>query len=66
MDRQWNALHKTQIGTYQAYSAAPEKFIGSLNQCISTIGDHFNEHPQAVDSTLQGFYLEAIGFSRIP
>ncbi len=65
LDRQWNALHKAQPGAYQAYSAAPEKFIGSLNQCISTIGDHFNEHPQAVDVTLQGFYLEAIGFARI-
>ncbi|WP_430765303.1 ATP-dependent DNA helicase [Pseudomonas syringae] len=65
VDRQWNALHKAQPGVYQAYPAAPEKFINSLNQCISTIGDHFNEHPQAVDGTLQGFYLEAIGFARI-
>ncbi|KPC23716.1 ATP-dependent DNA helicase [Pseudomonas syringae pv. cilantro] len=65
LDRQWNALHKAQLAEYQAYSAAPDKFLSSLNLCISTIGDHFNEHPQAVDGTLQGFYLEAIGFARI-
>ncbi|KPB49780.1 hypothetical protein ALO57_00698 [Pseudomonas coronafaciens pv. oryzae] len=65
VDRQWSALHKAQPGAYQAYAAAPEKFVNSLNLCISTIGDHFNEHPQAVDGTLQGFYLEAIGFARI-
>ncbi|RMT27544.1 hypothetical protein ALP50_00843 [Pseudomonas syringae pv. spinaceae] len=65
VDRQWNALHKVQAGAYQAYPAAPDKFLNSLNLCISTIGDHFNEHPQAVDGTLQGFYLEAIGFARI-
>lgn len=50
---------------YQAYPAAPDKFLNSLNLCISTIGDHFNEYPQAVDGTLQGFYLEANGFARI-
>ncbi|MCF5802790.1 MULTISPECIES: ATP-dependent DNA helicase [Pseudomonas syringae group] len=65
VDRQWSALHNAQPGAYQAYAAAPEKFVNSLNLCISTIGDHFNEHPQAVDGTLQGFYLEAIGFARI-
>ncbi|WP_439851080.1 ATP-dependent DNA helicase [Pseudomonas syringae] len=65
LDRQWNALHKAQLAAYQAYPAAPDKFINSLNLCISTLGDHFNEHPQAVDGTLQGFYLEAIGFARI-
>ena len=65
VSRQWTALHKEQTGVYQAYAQLPDKFLNSLNLCISTIGDHFNEHPQAVDVALQGFYLEAIGFVRI-
>ncbi|MEE5093481.1 ATP-dependent DNA helicase [Pseudomonas alliivorans] len=65
VSRQWTALHKEQAGVYQAYTQLPEKFLNSLNLCISTIGDHFNEHPHAVDVALQGFYLEAIGFVRI-
>nr|WP_183142140.1 ATP-dependent DNA helicase [Pseudomonas cichorii] len=63
--RQWSALHKEQAGDYQAYSEVPGKFLNSLNLCITAIGDYFNEYPQALDATLQGFYFEAIGFARI-
>jgi len=65
LNRQWSALHKEQSGVYQAYAKAPDKFVNSLNLCITALGDFFNEHPQNVEGALQGFYLEAIGFSRI-
>ncbi|CAM3128299.1 ATP-dependent DNA helicase [Pseudomonas floridensis] len=65
LNRQWSALHKEQAGVYQAYLRLPDKFLKSLNLCVSAIGDHFNEHPHAIDVALQSFYLEAIGFVRI-
>ncbi|WP_406643136.1 ATP-dependent DNA helicase [Pseudomonas californiensis] len=65
LNRQWSALHKEQSGVYQAYAKTPDKFVNSLNLCITALGDFFNEHPQNVEGALQGFYLEAIGFSRI-
>ena len=65
LQRAWNALHKPQIPSYQAYPAPPEKFLNSLNQCVTAMGDYFLEHPQAVEGALQGFYFEAIQFIRI-
>jgi Rad3-related DNA helicase len=65
LNREWNALHKEQLADYQAYPGTPGKFLHSLNLCISAIGDYFNDHPHAVDGTLQSFYFEAIQFVRI-
>ena len=65
LNRDWNALHKEQIAPYQAYPGAPAKLLQSLNQCVAAMGDYFNEHPQAIDSGLQGFYFDAIAFVRI-
>lgn len=65
LNRDWNALHKTQVAPYQAYPGTPGKLLQSLNQCITAMGDYFNEHPHAVDGALQSFYFEAIAFVRI-
>jgi Rad3-related DNA helicase len=65
LNRDWNALHKEQIAPYQAYPGTPGKFLQSLNLCVTAMGDYFNEHPQAVDGALQGFYFDAIAFVRI-
>lgn len=65
LNRDWNALHKPQIAPYQAYPGTPGKLLQSLNQCITAMGDYFNEHPHAVDGALQSFYFEAIAFVRI-
>jgi len=65
LNREWNALHKTQLAPYQAYPGTPGKLLQSLNLCITAMGDYFNEHPQAVGGDLQSFYFDAIGFARI-
>lgn len=65
LNREWNALHKEQLAPYQAYPGTPGKFLQSLNLCVAAMGDYFNEHPHALDGTLQNFYFEAIGFVRI-
>ena len=65
LNRDWNALHKDQVAPYQAYPETPGKFIASLNLCVAAFGDYFNDHPQAANGELQGFYFEAIQFGRI-
>ncbi|WP_426139388.1 ATP-dependent DNA helicase [Pseudomonas sp. DWP3-1-2] len=65
LNRDWNALHKEQTGSYQAYPVTPGKLLQSLNLCVTAMGDYFNEHPEAVDGPLQSFYFEAIAFVRI-
>ncbi|MFK3795869.1 ATP-dependent DNA helicase [Pseudomonas sp. NPDC088444] len=65
LNREWNVLNKAQVPPYQAYAAAPGKFLNSLNLCIAAFGDYFNDHPQAALGELQRFYFEAIQFVRI-
>jgi len=65
VNRQWNALHDLQPGAYQAYDKAPEKLLQTLSSCSASIGDYLNEHPQGVDSALQGFYFEILQFCRV-
>ncbi|TFY87982.1 ATP-dependent DNA helicase [Pseudomonas kairouanensis] len=65
LNREWNALHKDQIAPYQAYTARPEKLLQALSLCASTMGDYFNDHPEALSGDLQAFYFEALQFSKV-
>ncbi|ROM89624.1 ATP-dependent DNA helicase [Pseudomonas brassicacearum] len=65
VNREWNALHKTQISPYQAYAKAPDKLLQALSLCTTAIGDYLNDHPQGLDATLQSFYFDALQFSRV-
>ncbi|TVT84360.1 ATP-dependent DNA helicase [Pseudomonas sp. H3(2019)] len=65
VNREWNALHKTQISPYQAYAKAPEKLLQALSLCTTAIGDYLNDHPQGLDAALQSFYFDALQFSRV-
>ncbi|QXI25661.1 ATP-dependent DNA helicase [Pseudomonas vanderleydeniana] len=65
LNREWNALHKEQVASYQAYEQAPGKLLLSVTSCISAIGDYLNEHPQGLDGELQAFYFELLQFARV-
>lgn len=65
LNREWNALHKEQLRPYQAYDQAPALLLKALSLCISAIGDYLNDHPQGLDSRLQGFYFDALQFARV-
>ncbi|VVO63433.1 hypothetical protein PS900_00921 [Pseudomonas fluorescens] len=65
VNREWNALHNGQTGAYQAYDKAPEKLLQALSSCSASIGDYLNDHPQGLDSALQGFYFDMLHFCRV-
>lgn len=65
LNREWNTLHKEQSRPYQAYDQAPAPLLKALSLCISAIGDYLNDHPQGLDSRLQGFYFDALQFTRV-
>ena len=65
LNREWNALHKEQSRPYQAYDQAPAPLLKALSLCISAIGDYLNDYPQGLDSRLQGFYFDALQFTRV-
>ncbi|WP_404940784.1 ATP-dependent DNA helicase [Pseudomonas chlororaphis] len=54
-----------QLRPYQAYDQAPAPLLKALSLCISAIGDYLNDHPQGLDSRLQGFYFDALQFARV-
>lgn len=65
LNREWNALHKEQIGPYQVHSQVPAKWLNALNACITAIGDYLNDHPHGLAGDLQAFYFEALQFNRV-
>ena len=65
LNREWNALHKAQIGPYQVHPQLPGKWLNALTACITAIGDYLNDHPHGMTGELQGFYFEALQFSRV-
>ena len=65
LNREWNALHKDQVAPYQAYVARPEKLLQALSLCTSAMGEHFNDHPEALSGDLQTFYFDALQFAKV-
>ncbi|MDC8758340.1 ATP-dependent DNA helicase [Janthinobacterium fluminis] len=65
LQRQWAALDKEFDGEYRVYPAIPEKFLDALQGAATAIGDHFADHPGAVDAELQRFYFDALHFTRL-
>lgn len=65
LSREWNALHKDQLGPYQVHPQLPAKWLNALSGCITAIGDYLNDHPQGLTSNLQAFYFEALQFNRV-
>jgi DNA excision repair protein ERCC-2 len=65
VSRNWNALHNEQEAPYQVYAAIPDKFLTALQQAVTAITDYMTEHLTFVDGALQGFYFDALHFSRV-
>ena len=45
--------------------AVPEGFSNALQKAVAAITEHMAEHPTEVHPALQGFYFEALHFSRV-
>ncbi|MFP3541652.1 ATP-dependent DNA helicase, partial [Pseudomonas sp. SIMBA_044] len=65
LNREWNALHKDQVGPYHVHPQLPVKWLNALSGCITAIGDYLNDHPQGLTRNLQAFYFEALQFNRV-
>ncbi|MEB0204543.1 ATP-dependent DNA helicase [Pseudomonas sp. CCC3.1] len=65
LNREWNALHKDQVGPYHVHPQLPAKWLSALSGCITAIGDYLNDHPQGLSGNLQAFYFEALQFNRV-
>ncbi|WP_298211145.1 ATP-dependent DNA helicase [Acidovorax sp.] len=67
--RAWVALDKeidkAHSGNYTVLETFPDKLLAALQQCGSTLGEHFAEHPTEPDAALQAFYFDALHIVRM-
>ena len=64
--RLWQSLVKAQTADYQPHDEPPFALVQALQHLVGAITDHLSEHPQAAtDIALQGFYFEALHFTRV-
>ncbi|KQO12639.1 ATP-dependent DNA helicase [Acidovorax sp. Leaf76] len=66
--RCWVALDKEQTAAgahYAVFDAFPDKLLAVLQQCGSTLSDHFADHPAEPDAALQAFYFDALHLVRM-
>jgi len=63
--RSWVALDKAQSSAYAVLSDFPDKLLAALQQCGSTLTEHFADHPTEPDAALQAFYFDALHMVRM-
>ena len=63
--RAWVALDKAHTVPYTVLDAFPDKLLAALQQCTTTLTEHFTEHPTAPDAELQAFYFDALHLQRM-
>ncbi len=65
LNREWNAVHKEQLASYQAHGRVPERFLQALLRCVGLISDEMNQQPEGIDGQLLEFYFQALQFTRV-
>ena len=65
LNRAFTEVHQTQTAAYQVHAELPLNFLKALQQTLTAITDFLVANPTRVDADLQGFYFEALHFSRM-
>lgn len=63
--RAWVALDKAHPAPYTVLEAFPDKLLAALQQCTTTLTEHFTEHPTEPDGALQTLYFDALHLQRM-
>ncbi|MFY3385990.1 ATP-dependent DNA helicase [Paracidovorax sp. MALMAid1276] len=66
--RAWVALDKAHPAAYTVLEAFPDKLLAALQQCTTTLTEHFTDHPaEPTEHTraLQTFYFDALHLQRM-
>ena len=65
MRRAWVALDKAHPVPYTVLETFPDKLLAALQQCTTTLTEHFTDHPTEPDGALQAFYFDALHLQRM-
>ena len=63
--RAWVALDKAQTAPYAVLDEFPGKLLVALQQCTTTLTEHFTDYPAEPDGALQAFYFDALHLQRM-
>ncbi|ODS65736.1 MAG: ATP-dependent DNA helicase [Acidovorax sp. SCN 65-108] len=63
--RAWVALDKAHPAPYTVLETFPDKLLAALQQCTTTLTEHFTDHPTEPDGALQTFYFDALHLQRM-
>ena len=63
--RAWVALDKAHPDPYTVLQTFPDKLLAPLQQCTTTLTEHFTNHPTEPDGALQAFYFDALHLQRM-
>lgn len=63
--RAWVALDKAHTAPYTVLETFPDKLLAALQQCTTTLTEHFTDHPTEPDGALQTFYFDALHLQRM-
>ena len=62
LQREWNALNRTQTNAYQAYAEVPARVLSSAQNLIGAVTDHLADAPLSIDDSLLRVFFDAMHF----
>jgi DNA excision repair protein ERCC-2 len=62
LNREWNALNRTQTEAYHVHTDVPPRFLGALQNLIGAVSDQLAEAPLSIDEAQLRFYFDAMHF----
>ncbi|WP_182119196.1 ATP-dependent DNA helicase [Acidovorax sp. FHTAMBA] len=63
--RAWVALDKAHTAPYTVLKDFPDRLRAALQQCTTTLSEHFTDHPAEPAGALQTFYFDALHLQRM-
>ncbi|AXF10772.1 ATP-dependent DNA helicase [Paraburkholderia graminis] len=62
LQREWNALKRAQIASYEVYADVPGKLLSAAQNLIGAVTDQLAEAPLSIDQTSLRFFFDAMHF----
>ncbi len=62
LQREWNALNRTQTDAYLAYAEVPSRVLSAAQNLIGAVTDHLADAPLSIDDVVMRVFFDAMHF----
>jgi DNA excision repair protein ERCC-2 len=62
LQREWNALNRTQEDTYRTYAEVPARILSAAQNLIGAVTDHLADAPLSIDDEVLRVFFDAMHF----